>query len=390
MKNYTLSILHCCLLILFFNQAFSAQVYSEKNNSVYTEEHLPKNRKIKISKVKGNSIQIDLSVLYGMNITPDSLIKDLKKAAITSVHVMVVNNWDGKKDDLLFKPEYLKAFRKNKIAVWLMLPGNCMYDTLPSPWQMEFLKPFADKYLYFYSFHNEEYVRWQEERVKRIFKNYDFDGIGFAESYFPEWNTINTNGHYGDVSLFARTKFTSEYLHSNGPTLTIDSIFNNAQLFSKWQDYRAEAILSFNLRMKNAVKKAKPDAIFASWAIAVLGGTVPELRKHYGLDLIEIAKKVSPDVFFIQTSYLEWGNPSLKPNYIAGYNYAKDAILKANPAVKVAIQADIASLSFHNPGVGVRLPEWWLEFMKMSKEEGYYTSTSYEYAFSKKQGLWVD
>ena len=378
----------CCILMLFISfQIFAEQTYHFKISNLITPTS---DIGDKIKSIKGNSIQIDVSVLYEMNICPDSLIKDLKKANITSVHLMVVNNWDGRKDDMLFRPEYLNAFRKHKIAIWLMLPGNCMYDVLPTHWQMEFLKPFADKYLNFYSFHNEEYISWQEERVKRIFKNYDFDGIGFAESYFPEWQTINTNGHYGDVSLFARTKFIREYLKLNEIIPSIDSILNNPVLFSKWQDFRVQAISNFNIRMKKASKGAKSDVIFASWAIAVLGGSVAEIRKHYGIDVIEISKKVAPDVFFIQTSYLEWGNPSLNANYLLGYNYLKDAISEANPYIKIGIQADIASLSYHNKGIGTRLPHWWTEFMRNANKQGYYTNTSYEYSFCKKQGLWVE
>lgn len=381
MRNYSYKLILSILFILFCCPGYA--FYSLK-------DEFCSSNKVPVYKIKGNSIQIDPHVLYSLKITPDSLIRDLKRAKITSVHFIVVNKWDGRKDDNLFRMEYFRALKKNKIAVWLMLPGNCMYDQLPKSWEMEFLKPYPEENLRFYSFHNEEYIEWQEQRIKRIFENYEFDGIGFAESYFPEWNTINTNGHYGDVSLFARKKFTKDYLQLDIPVFSIDSILNNAELFSQWQDYRAEAILNFNIRMKNAVKKANKNTIYATWAIAVLGGSVSEIRKHYGLDLIQLAIKVSPDVLFIQTSYNEWGNPTLPSNYFIGYNYAKDAILNANPNIKIGIQTDIASLSFHNPGVGIRLPNWWLEFMNLATDNGYYTNTSYEYAFCKKQGLWID
>lgn len=381
MRNYSYKLILSILFILFCCPGYA--FYSLK-------DEFCSSNKVPVYKIKGNSIQIDPHVLYSLKITPDSLIRDLKRAKITSVHFIVVNKWDGRKDDNLFRMEYFRALKKNKIAVWLMLPGNCMYDQLPKSWEMEFLKPYPEENLRFYSFHNEEYIEWQEQRIKRIFENYEFDGIGFAESYFPEWNTINTNGHYGDVSLFARKKFTKDYLQLDIPVFSIDSILNNAELFSQWQDYRAEAILNFNIRMKNAVKKANKNTIYATWAIAVLGGSISEIRKHYGLDLIELAKKVSPDVFFIQTSYNEWGNPTLPSNYLTGYEYAKEAIKKANPNIRIGIQTDIASLSFHNPGVGIRLPNWWLEFMNLATDNGYYTNTSYEYAFCKKQGLWID
>lgn len=343
-----------------------------------------------LQRVKGNSIQIDPLVLYSLEITPQELVSDLKKANITSVHYVVVNKWDGSKDDQIFKPEFLEALEENGIAIWLMLPGNCMYDQLPEEWEMEFVKPYAEASLRFYSFHNNEYVTWQEERVKRVFENYDFAGIGFAESYFPEWRTLYTNGHYGDVSLAARMKFTREYLGLDRSALSFDAIRNNTEWYYKWQDFRVEAITDFNRRMKKAVRDANPKALFASWGIAVGSEPLAEIREWYGLDMVEIAKEVKPDLFFIQTSYQDWGDPVLPYDYIKNYEHVRKAIQEANPNVKLAVQADIASLSFHNPGVGVRVPVWWLEFMELSTQLGYYTSTSYEYAFSKKQGLWIE
>ncbi len=343
-----------------------------------------------VKKTEGNSIQIDPVILYTLNISPEEVISDLKKAKITSVHFVIVKKWDGSKDDTLFRPEYMKALKENDIAIWIMLPGNCMYDQLPEEWEMKFLKPYADPSLHFYSFHNDDYIQWQVERVHRIFKNYDFAGIGFAESYFPEWYTINTTGHYGDVSLFARQKFTRDYLGLNKSALSFEAIRNNQEWFYKWQNFRVDAILNFNQKIKKAVRAANPKAVFAAWGIAVRGGSLPEIREHFGLDMPRIAKEVQPDVFFIQTSYQDWGDPSLPSDYLNGYEYARKAIQDANPKIKIAVQTDIASLSYHNPGIGIRLPDWWLEFMNHATQLGYYTNTSYEYAFCRKQGLWIE
>lgn len=378
-------------VFLFSLSQFSskAEVVYSNNTCCFGNMHETSDNKANIEKVKGNSIQIDPVVLYTLDISPDELIADLKKANITSVHFVVVSKWDGRKDDNLFRPEYIQALEKNGIAIWLMLAGNCMYDQLPKEWEMEFLKPFAQSSLHFYSFHNDEYVQWQEDRVYRIFKNYDFSGIGFAETYFPEWKTIYTNGHYGDVSLAARRKFTNEYLGLERSPLTFESIKDDSELYSKWQDFRVEAIINFNHKMKQAVREASPEAVFASWGIAVGREDLSEIRKWYGLDIPRIVKEVKPDVFFIQTSYQDWGNSMLTPDYIYDYEHMKKAIQKANPNVKVAVQADIASLSFHNPGIGLRVPDWWMKFMILADELGYYTNTSYEYAFTKKQGLWI-
>lgn len=344
-----------------------------------------------IKKVAGNSIQIDPVMLYSLNISPEELVADLKKANITSVHYFIVTDWDGSKDDELLRPEYLKVLKDNRIEIWALLIGNGMYggESLPKEWEMELLTPYPSSSIRFFSFHNDDYVNWQVERVKKILTNYDFIGISFAETYFPEWRTIYSNGFYGDVSLFARKKFTKEYLRLSRSALSFDAIRNDPAWYQKWQDFRVEAVINFNKKIKEAVRKTNPKAIFASWGIALRNEKLGEIREHFGLDMERLVKEVEPDIFFIQTASQDWLDPDLKSNYLDQYEYARKAIQEANPKVKMAVQADIASLSYQNPGVGVRLPNWWPEFMAHSAKLGYYTNTSYEYAFCKKQNLWV-
>ena len=342
-----------------------------------------------LKSIKGNSIQIDPSVFNDMNITPQELIADLKKADIKSVHFMVANYWDGSKDDKLFQPKYLKALKDNGIEAWIMLLGNVFYGKTPLPaeWEMEFITPFPG--LSSYSFHNDNFVEWQVKRVKKILMNYDFIGVEFAESYFPEWKTIYKNGFYGDVSLYALTKFTKEYLGLDQEPLEFDKIKSNDVFYKRWQDFRVDAVINFNQKIKYAVKSTREDVLFASWGIAIRNGSLNELREHFALDMPRIVKEVSPDIFFIQTAAQDWGDSTLKSDYMKEYEYVRQELMKANPNVKIGIQADIASLSYHNSKLEKRVPKWWLEFMKESTDIGYYTNTAYEYAFTKKQGVWI-
>jgi len=378
------------LLILLFSCSNKNDTPIDPDDS---DEKLPKPENAEnLKKVKGNSIQIDPLVFYSLNISPEELISDLQKANITSVHFFLVTDWDGNKNDELLRPEYLKALKDNNIEAWALFIGNGTYggQDLPEEWEMELLRPYPDPSVRFFSFHNDIYVAWQVERVKKTLKNYDFIGISFAETYFPEWRTIQSNGFYGDVSLYARQKFTREYLELNRSALSFEDIKNDQTLYRKWQDFRVEAILNFNQKIKQAVRQTNPKAIFASWGIALRNATLGEIREHYGVDMVRLAKEVEPDVFFIQTSSQDWLDPTLDSNYSDKYEYVRKTIQNANPNIKIAIQTDIASLSYHNPGIGIRLPDWWLEFMSHATQLGYYTNTSYEYAFCKKQGLWLE
>ncbi|WP_029902441.1 hypothetical protein [Prevotella sp. 10(H)] len=378
-------------IMSFFLQSCNAEpVDAERTNfnllKAYT---IPTNPNL--SKVQGNSIQIDPTVLYSLDITPAQLVADLKKANIKSVHYFIVKFWDGSRDTDLLREDYLNALRENNISVWLMLLGNCFYEptTLPQEWAMEFLTPYPG--LHFYSFHNDNFVDWQVERVKRIMQNYDFVGIEFAEAYFPEWKTIETNGFYGDVSEYARRKFTQEYLGRPGsPALDFATIKSDAQLYSKWQDFRVDAVLNFNTKIKNAIKETDRNTLFAAWGMGVRGATLGQIREHFGLDMVRIAQEVDPDILFVQTASQDWSDPYLSYDYLNDYSYIVNSIRQANPDIAIGIQADIASLSSNNPNVAKRTPEWWLNFMDLSLQSGYYTNTSYEYAFSKRQNIWID
>ena len=341
-------------------------------------------------KSKGNSIQIDPYALYSLGITPSELIADLKKADIKYVHYFVVNFWDGSKNDNLFKKEYLDALEENGIGVWLMILGNCFYGktTLPDGWKMEFLTPYPEE-VYFYSFHNDDFVNWQIQRAKRIIQNYNFIGIEFAESYFPEWKTIENNGFYGDVSFLARQKFTKQFLGLERDAMSFNTIRNDPEIYKKWQDYRVEAILNFNQKMKDAIKTTKPEVLFASWGMGIRNGSLPEIREHFGLDMVRIVKEVQPDIFYIQTASQDWREPKLSPQYLKEYAYIVNALKKAAPNTPLGIQTDIASLSFNNPSVTKRNWKWWTTFMDLSLTSGYFTNTAYEYSFYKKQELWI-
>jgi len=344
-----------------------------------------------LSKAKGNSIQIDPGVLDSLNISPEELIANLKKADIKTVHYIVVYFWDGSIDDKLFRGDYLKALEDAGIGVWLMMLGNMFYDTttLPESWELEHITAYYPEISY-YSFHSDEFVDWQAERVKRIIRNYNFMGIEFAESYFHEWKTIDGNGFYGDVSPAAREKFTKQYLKLDRETLSFDDIRNNAEWYAKWQDFRVDAVVNFNHKIKDAIKSTNPDVLFAAWGMGIRNGSLEEIREHWGLDMVRIVQEVDPDIFYVQSAAEDWQVQNLKPQYIESYSYIVDALKNAKPNVLLGVQADIASLSWHNPDVAKRDGNWWKTFMDLSLSIGYYTNTAYEYAFYRRQGLWIE
>ena len=141
--------------------------------------------------------------------------------------------------------------------------------------------------------------------------------------------------------------------------------------------------------MKNAIKSLNPDLLYAAWGMGIRNAEIDEIREHFGLDMLRIAQDVKPDILYIQTSAQDWSDPTLSPEYLHGYNHIVEAIKEINKDIKLGVQADIASLSFHNDTVPKRDGQWWKEYMDLSLSIGYHTNTAYEYVFYKKQGLWI-
>ena len=341
-----------------------------------------------LEKTKGNSIQISLPTFNSLGITPEQFIADLKKADIKTVHYFV-GFCDGSVNDNLYRKEYMQALKENGIGIWYMTLGQGFYATstpLPESWQVE-TYPSSKGQVIKYSFHNDDYVNWQVERVKRIITNYpEFMGIEFAESYFRP---------NGDVSPFAREKFTKEYLKLDRETLSFDEIRNHAEWYKKWQEYGVDAIINFNQKIKDAVKSTNPDVLFAAWGMGWRNASSEKIGEHYwGLDNVRLVREVNPDILFLQTSWQDWMDPNLQPQYTKEYAHIVDTLKEANPNVVLGVQTDIASLSWsnrNNPSVmGIRDGEWWKAFMDLSLSIGYYTNTAYDYAFYKKQDLWIE
>jgi len=85
-------------------------------------------------------------------------------------------------------------------------------------------------------------------------------------------------------------------------------------------------------------------------------------------------RRVRPDLHFIQTHAPDWSNPKLAGDYPLSYKPFFDAVRKANPNVKIGMQADIGSL-----GPSRRDSRWLKKFYDACKKMKVDTTTYYEF-----------
>ena len=329
-----------------------------------------------------NTIQIDPSFPYYQNRSVESIADELVLAGFKAVHYFVVNenNVNG---------PLIKALRDRGLPVWLLTLGNGTYSTdkYPAGWEdwkmglngsvngsagFTFLSPFS-----------KAFVQWKKESLVKLMTRYPFDGIELAESYFPEWDAI-PKGTYGDVGPLAKKAFKEQY-GRDMPDFSDPNAPNyykkQPEVYKQWVDFRVKAVNGFLHELingKGGIREARPDALVATWSLAIDEGpgSFQKLREDQGLDAASMISLVKPDVHFFQTHWPDWVKPEsqLPPDYMKNYKAFVDQVRKIHPKVPIGLQADIGS-----GRQMIKSSGWVKQFNDEAKKHGYVTWTSYEY-----------
>lgn len=350
-----------------------------------------------IAGLHGKSVQFDPAFLP-KDVTPEEVLDDLVANGVSAIHYMVVSNWDGSISSEI-NAELIRLLRNNGIAVWLMIPACGFFSSDIINDQKNWLMAFQNKStlpsgMQFYSFHNKDFVRWQQDKLARILSYYPglFSGIEFMESYFPEYKSLISeggDGFYGDVSEYARTLFSLHYLNE-AKARSMNEIIAQPSLYEKWVTFRVDAVTDFLYTMKKTIKCLDASVKFSVWTMGMQDSPdmINEARTYFGLDIGRIVNVVRPDSIIIQTSSQDWGRPFLNPGYASSYLPIRDAIKSLDPDMPVGVQADFVSLAYNHPG-GVKLElNWLIGFWNETLSAGFDYATAYNYAVSKRMGTW--
>lgn len=351
-----------------------------------------------------NSIQIDPQFL-SQYLTIDLLIQEMKAFEITEVHFMLFQNWDGSKNEVI-NDNWIKALQEKGIKVWLMVPASAFYDSsainvngeYKTNWLMGIQNPqTVIGGLYLYSFHNEEFIQWQCDKLSRIIDNYPFfDGIEFVESYFPEIEQIvgrnpNASGFYGDVSSFALERFFTIFLGNTVSPVSFNEIINDEELYEKWVEYRIDAVNNFFKKIKEVLIAKNSSLLFAVWGQgkSERENQLELMREYLGLDIIQLIDIANPDYIFIQSAASDYARYPVDPEYLAEYLPIKEAIQSHNPNIPVGVQTDYVSYHYSHQATVPKLDaEWLWNYYQLAQNLGFHSATAYEYGISKRLNTW--
>ncbi|SFC58743.1 hypothetical protein SAMN05421747_11585 [Parapedobacter composti] len=328
------------------------------------------------------TIQVDPSFAYYQNRSVESIAEEIQLAGFKAVHYFVVN--ENQVNGAL-----IDAFHERGMRVWLLTLGNGTYSTADYPagweqWKMGLSKREngVDGFTFLSPF-NSDFVSWKKERLVKLMTDYPFDGLELAESYFPEWDAI-AKGTYGDVGPNAKQAFKAEYgleLPDFSDPAAANYYTKKPEIYQQWIAFRVEAVNRFLNELINGsggIREARPDALIATWSLAIDAGpqSVEKLKEDQGLDAAAMVSLVRPDVHYFQTHWPDWVKPEtqLPPDYMRYYQPFVDQLKQVHPHVPIGIQADIGSAKNM-----VKSAYWVKQFDKAAAQYGYTTWTSYEY-----------
>lgn len=367
------------ILLLLLSFSFLSCKESRETDTV---TYVIPEHKLQRIQASDRTIQIDPTFPYYLDRSVESIADEIVLAGFKAVHYFVVN-------ENYVNGELIKAFQDRGLPVWLLTLGNGTYSTVNYPegweeWKMTLnVEKNGETGFTFLSPFNKDFVEWKKESLVKLMKDYPFDGLELAESYLPEWDAIS-KGTYGDVGPNAAKAFKEQY---DLEMLNFSDIKHpyyykkHPDIYKKWVDFRVNAVNEFLNELingKGGVREARPDALIATWSLAINDGpkSPEKLREDQGLDAVSMISTVKPDIHFFQTHWPDWikSESELRPDYMKNYKMFVDQVKEKHPNVPIGLQADIGSSRSM-----IKSKKWVEAFDNEAKRYGYTTWTSYEY-----------
>lgn len=357
---------------------------SSSVSSVFYDNALQrKQRREKI--LHAGTAQIDTGFPYYCNRSNESIASELRVNGFEGVYYYVCSR-EG------IVPGLVGEMQRQGLGVGLMTLPSLVYwseadmeKNLPAGWRnwlIEFTGNSMDLYR-FIGFVYPEYNAWYKKYLNGMLTKHRFDAFTFAEIMYPIYDGPAQNPpFYGDISKGFQEAFRKSTGNAAFPDFKNPADPNyfktNSKLYRDLVEYRVKTINDFYDDIINGpggARETAPDILFATWTLGInLPDGVAKLREWEGNDIVEMIRRVRPDLHFIQTHAPDWSNPKLVGDYPLSYKPFFDAVRKANPNVKIGMQADIGSL-----GPSRRDSRWLKKFYDACKKMKVDTTTYYEF-----------
>lgn len=340
--------------------------------------------------IAGRGIQIDPGFPYFRDRSPDSIAWEMRANGYSIIRYVITN-------DSVIDDDLIAALHRHGLAVWYQTGGNGFYtvgDPVPPDWEdwrMGLLGGTPEGAYQFMSMSHPGFIAWKRGKVVEVAKQHDFDGVEIAEPFQMGWNGPN-QPVYGDFSPPALAAFRIFSGYTEPPDFTDPKspryYKTDTPRYQRWQDFRVHAVARFLNAIVNGpggLREQAPGMPFCLWTLC---NTSPDpkrdpvdlIREWQGIDAVEIARAVRPDMVAFQTNWPDWITPELPGDYPLQYRSFTDPLQKALPGMPFIVQADIGSLQPMR-----RSRAWIADFERACREIGAIGSTAYMHSLA----LWT-
>lgn len=225
---------------------------------------------------------------------------------------------------------------------------------------------------------NEEFSRFQEQKVAKAVATAAFDVIELAEPWFEVWGgpeVPEVGGQYSCLCDHCRAKFKA--ISGVDPRELFDKageryFRRNPEVYEQWVRFRVDSLESFMKRLFAAAKKARPGIGTATMIVSDCRTEPGKGREYQGQDFDSQVKSVKPDALVVESAWQDWMQTTLDPVYIADYGkfYAP-----RRGKTRLLSQCDIGSSKDAKRGI-----EWLRKFSSISTQAGFEGYVAYEYS----------
>ncbi len=326
----------------------------------------------------GPGVNMDIAFAYYRSKPWAEIVQDAKDEGFTCIHLVDVDLQPEGYEDLAKKAQAVRDAGLAAVLVIYPTTDHVTYDKHPE-WRQKSLNGSSrfDWRTYLCP-NNEEFVRYLEQKLTKVFSMCPLDGLELAEPWFEIWGgpeEPNVGGYYSCVCIACRKKFKDaqgvdplDLFNREG----IHYFRRNPELYEKWVRFRVDTLESMMNRVFAAARKSRPEIATITMQVSDCRVEPGKAREYQGQDFDSMITRVKPDALIIESAWQDWAQSRLEPVYIADY---EKAYVPRRGKVKLLSQCDIGSSKDAKRGL-----DWLRKFSSISTKAGFEGYVAYEYS----------
>lgn len=334
--------------------------------------------------VYGPSVTVDPSFPYYRDRSVESIAAEIRANGYSIIHYIAEPA--GR-----VQPKLVKALHAAGIGVWYQAFAHTTYNSggLPKQWpkwRMVSRHELAggkwpEGFVHLCP-SNLEYREWKKLDMAAALRAAPFDAIEIVEAHWPEYPGVDAFGYscFCDAcrqafcKMFPEEQSLPDVIKKDSP-LSPD---RNRKLWGKWLKFRVASMTAFVddlVNGKGGLRESSPGVPVCVWGYGLAErDAIKRVRKDSGLDAGNVAKRVRPDAYCIQTHWPDWMRANLPADYVTQYQPFFEQVRQASPSMPLMVQADIGSTRD-----AIRDRVWVEKFEAACYAAGVESTTLYEY-----------